>query len=157
MGRIILLQSKASLLHYLHQHVEPRKLRILRRWDFWTGKANPGKEFEGAVSKDSFRIRENHKMSKHAPPVLMAKVNEISKDKIEVRYNFLIDKESIAFSLLYILIFSVIFIIKDAQALAFLIMIPVIIIFHLLGFWFSVITHKKRYVDFIRGSEKADR
>ena len=153
MGRIILLQSKASLFNYLHHHVQPRKLRILRRWDFYTGKADLSKEFEGAVGKDSFRIRENHKMMKRSSPVLVAKVNEIAHDKIEVRYNFLIDKESIAFGLLYTMVLSVILFMKDAQAIVFLIMIPAIIVIHLLGFWFSVLTCKKRYIDFIRGSE----
>ncbi|RAW00025.1 hypothetical protein [Pseudochryseolinea flava] len=154
MGKIILLQSKASFLSYLHEHVAPRRLRILRRWDFWTGKADPARTFEGSVKNDSFRIRENHKVMKRSSPVMIAKVNDLGNNKIEVRYHFLIDKETLAFSLLYVLIFSAILIVKDARAIAFLIMIPAIIVFHLFGFFFSVITCRKRYLEFLRGAEK---
>lgn len=155
MAKFIIEKTKKDYLDDIRGNIEPRKLRLLRKWDYWTGNFDPKKEFEGTVTNDSYLLRENQKMIRRSSPVLKAKIKELDNNKIEVDYRFSIDQEVLFMNAIYVgLIAGFIYKINMPNT-AYIILLPLIVVFQLLGIWFGFLSSKKKYLDFIKRNNAA--
>ena len=155
MGKIIIKKNKTDYLTYIRDNIEPRKLRLLKKWDYWTGNFDPKKEFEGCIKYDSYLIRENHKMAWRSSPILRARIKDLGNGRIEVDYTFSVDKEVLLTGLLNLLLISAILFFGNMPAIAYIILLPFLLIFQIFSIWVGLATSKRKYLDFVNTNNVA--